>query len=211
MKNIVKSGFTLIELLVVITIIGILATGGISVYTAQIEKARDTTRITDMKVLQGWVEQAYQDNSAYPNSNMLLTWATAWLTTLLDYLEDIPGDAKTGQTCNSSAWITVYCWYAYKAANSVTWITMWAFELSTAFENTANVTKKAVNTVDWWNSNDTLELWVDKDTIDSAYDTVPTWTLKYWACLETAVSAAANPTDLIIINWESRDGSNCSS
>ncbi len=42
-------GFTLIELLVVITIIGILATGGVGVFTQQIQKARDTTRITDLK------------------------------------------------------------------------------------------------------------------------------------------------------------------
>jgi type II secretory pathway pseudopilin PulG len=36
---------------VVITIIGILATGAVTVYTSQIQKARDTTRITDMKAL----------------------------------------------------------------------------------------------------------------------------------------------------------------
>lgn len=61
-------GFTLIELLVVITIIGILATGATSVYTSQIQKARDTTRINDIKALQSGIEQAYQDNSAYPAS-----------------------------------------------------------------------------------------------------------------------------------------------
>jgi prepilin-type N-terminal cleavage/methylation domain-containing protein len=46
-----KKGFTLIELLVVITIIGILATGAVTVYTSQIQKARDTTRITSMNAL----------------------------------------------------------------------------------------------------------------------------------------------------------------
>jgi prepilin-type N-terminal cleavage/methylation domain-containing protein len=47
MKNIFKSvkAFTLIELLVVITIIGILATGAVAIYTSQIQKARDTTRL----------------------------------------------------------------------------------------------------------------------------------------------------------------------
>jgi general secretion pathway protein G len=59
-------GFTLIELLVVITIIGILATGATTVYTSQIQKARDTTRINDIKALQAGVEQAYQDQSVYP-------------------------------------------------------------------------------------------------------------------------------------------------
>jgi general secretion pathway protein G len=56
-----KKGFTLIELLVVITIIGILATGATTVYTSQIQKARDTTRISDMKALQSAIEQVYQD------------------------------------------------------------------------------------------------------------------------------------------------------
>jgi len=54
-----KAGFTLIELLVVITIIGILATGGIAVYTGQIQKARDVTRISDVKNAQSAIEQAY--------------------------------------------------------------------------------------------------------------------------------------------------------
>jgi len=64
-----KLGFTLIELLVVITIIGILATGATTIYTAQIQKARDTTRINDVKALQSAIEQVYQDTSEYPHSN----------------------------------------------------------------------------------------------------------------------------------------------
>ncbi|MDR1945201.1 MAG: type II secretion system GspH family protein, partial [Candidatus Peribacteria bacterium] len=39
-----KLAFTLIELLVVITIIGILAVGSVTVYTSQIQKARDSSR-----------------------------------------------------------------------------------------------------------------------------------------------------------------------
>ncbi len=66
MKCSLKQGFTLIELLVVITIIGILATGAVSVYTSQIQKARDTTRINDVKALQSGVEQYYQDTYVYP-------------------------------------------------------------------------------------------------------------------------------------------------
>jgi general secretion pathway protein G len=57
-----KKGFTLIELLVVITIIGILATGATTVFTSQIQKARDTTRITDINALASAVEQSYQDS-----------------------------------------------------------------------------------------------------------------------------------------------------
>jgi prepilin-type N-terminal cleavage/methylation domain-containing protein len=47
-----KRGFTLIELLVVITIIGILATGATATYTSQIQKARDTSRVNDIKAVQ---------------------------------------------------------------------------------------------------------------------------------------------------------------
>jgi general secretion pathway protein G len=62
-----KLGFTLIELMVVITIIGILATGAVSVYTSQIQKARDSNRVTSLKALQSSVEQAYSDVSEYPD------------------------------------------------------------------------------------------------------------------------------------------------
>lgn len=61
MQNLAKKGFTLIELLVVITIIGILATGAVTTFTSQIQKARDSTRISDIKALQTAVEQVYQD------------------------------------------------------------------------------------------------------------------------------------------------------
>jgi prepilin-type N-terminal cleavage/methylation domain-containing protein len=46
-----KKAFTLIELLVVITIIGILATGAVATYTSQIQKSRDSTRLTDLSAL----------------------------------------------------------------------------------------------------------------------------------------------------------------
>jgi len=61
-----NKGFTLIELLVVITIIGILATGATATYTSQIQKARDTTRINDIKALQSGIEQVYQDRGEFP-------------------------------------------------------------------------------------------------------------------------------------------------
>jgi general secretion pathway protein G len=65
----IQKGFTLIELLVVITIIGILATGAVTTFTSQIQKARDTTRISDIKALQSATEQSYQDTSVYPETN----------------------------------------------------------------------------------------------------------------------------------------------
>ena len=45
------SGFTLIELMVVMAIIAILATAGLSAYTGYIKKARDATRIEDLRAI----------------------------------------------------------------------------------------------------------------------------------------------------------------
>ncbi len=50
-----QSGFTLIELMVVMAIIAILATAGLSAYTGYIKKARDTTRIADIKAIESIV------------------------------------------------------------------------------------------------------------------------------------------------------------
>jgi prepilin-type N-terminal cleavage/methylation domain-containing protein len=66
MKKLNKKGFTLIELLVVITIIGILATGAVSVFTTQLQGARDSTRIGDMKTMETALHQLFSDNSEYP-------------------------------------------------------------------------------------------------------------------------------------------------
>jgi len=47
-----QSGFTLIELMVVMAIIAILATAGIAAYGGYIKKARDTTRIADLRAIE---------------------------------------------------------------------------------------------------------------------------------------------------------------
>ncbi|PIE85556.1 hypothetical protein CSA08_01485 [Candidatus Gracilibacteria bacterium] len=203
-KNI-KSGFTLIELLVVITIIGILATGGISVFTAQIEKARDSTRITDLKVLQGGVEQVYQDNSSYPAANEFLS-GSAGNTDITDYLEDIPGDPKTGEECNDGGGGTsINCGYSYRAQDATSGVTMGAFELSTAFENSSNVTKKAKNTVDGGNSDVTMELGIDKDTIISAFSGSLSAAAKKGTCTHSN-SNPSNATEAIFINGKPSSG-----
>lgn len=50
-----QSGFTLIELMVVMAIIAILATAGLSAYGGYIKKARDSTRISDLRAIQSVV------------------------------------------------------------------------------------------------------------------------------------------------------------
>ncbi len=90
MKKMLKQGFTLIELLVVITIIGILATGAVTVYTGQMTKARDSVRSTDMKAIQGALEQSFLDLGSYPAAAPTFTGALA------DFLPNLPADPRTG-------------------------------------------------------------------------------------------------------------------
>jgi general secretion pathway protein G len=126
-----RTGFTLIELLVVITIIGILATGAVTVYTSQIQKARDTTRIRDVDALKGAIEQVYQDDSEYPYSSEFVDKTNT-------YIKRLPTDQKHGQTCNGGG----DCGYAYTAGADENGIEFGAYEVSTAFENEGNTTKK---------------------------------------------------------------------
>jgi hypothetical protein len=69
-----------------------LATGATAVYTSQIQKARDTTRLNDVDALKSGVEQYYQDFSAYPT--------TAAFTGITTYTPKLPADPKTKQPCN---------------------------------------------------------------------------------------------------------------
>ena len=175
--NIAKKGFTLIELLVVITIIGILATGAVSVYTSQIQKARDTTRLNDVKALQSGAEQFYQDESEYPDAADFLT-AGAWV---LQYVPQLPKDWKDGQTCNNGWGNTAtICSYTYAVWDDANGISAWSYEFSTAFENSGNVSKKANDTTgnNWWNDDLRFEVGLLLDVRNSditATNTTVAW------------------------------------
>ena len=197
-----KKGFTLIELLVVITIIGILATGATTVFTSQIQKARDATRITSLNAIRGVVEQVYQDNYAYPKANEFLSDSVISVKT---YLQSIPKDPKNGQNCNN-LWNTdkTVCGIAYKAAEDSNTISLWSYELSISFENSWNVSSKAINTADNWNDTVRYEIWLDQDIIDTDIKTSEVSTNENetsWACLYSWW-AAGDQYDLIIINGD---------
>jgi len=205
-----KRAFTLIELLVVITIIGILATWAVNVYTSQIQKARDSTRITDVNALRTWIEQLYQDAWAYPNA-----WAaiTTWIATakafidIKDYVPKLPKDPKTGQ----KSWNANFDYtYAVAADSNLVWFQI--FEVATHFEQEANVTEKAA--ADGWNDDFRLELWISLGTLISNINTTTPWaswvdsatptyqcriaTGTTWTCPTASVSGTANAIALII-------------
>lgn len=187
LQNWLKKGFTLIELLVVITIIGILATGAVTVYTSQIQKARDTTRIKDVDALKGGAEQVYQDNAEYPH-------ADSFVTEMSTYIKRLPSDSKHGQTCNGT---NAICAYAYVTGQDENTIDYGAYEVSTSFENEANRTRKGAD--DGGDDDTRLESGLRLANLATVVTTVSNGGNDTGAC-EVDGTAATNGTDLIVIN-----------
>lgn len=148
MKKLSNKAFTLIELLVVITIIGILATWAVAVYTSQIQKWRDATRITSVNALKWWIEQFYQDDSSYPG-----TWT--WFAWVKTYVPVLPKDPKTWQSSTNTSFD-----YAYNVWPDANGIQKQVYEVSTWLENSWNVEAKAGSGSDWWNDDYRLEIWI---------------------------------------------------
>jgi type II secretion system protein G len=144
-----KKWFTLIELLVVITIIGILATGAVSVYTSQIQKARDSTRTTDIKAVQAWVEQFYGDNGEYPSE---VSWGKSF-SGVTAYVQT-PSDPKSGQARSWSAFD-----YLYNSDADANNIPYQEYEISATYEQSANTTEKSAK--DGWDDDNRMELWIN--------------------------------------------------
>ncbi|MBI2314653.1 type II secretion system protein [Candidatus Daviesbacteria bacterium] len=59
-------GFTLIELLITISIIAILSTIGLIVYTEVLQQGRDSKRQSDLRSIQSALEQYNHDQGFYP-------------------------------------------------------------------------------------------------------------------------------------------------
>ncbi len=90
-----SKGFTLVELLVVITILAILMTIGIAVYSGVQKNARDVRRKTDLRSIKVALELYYQTNGKYPNRDWVYsTTAQPWIPELTsDYMsQGVPTD-----------------------------------------------------------------------------------------------------------------------
>jgi len=135
----IKKGFTLIELLVVITIIGILATGGVSVFTTQLQGARDSTRISDMKLIETGIHQYFNDQSTYPDEIGLMGTGG-----IASYLSKELKDPRTGDAiCWDTSSNNVTCGGVYIMGDDSFGLTDSAFKYGIAFEKQVNMQKKA--------------------------------------------------------------------
>lgn len=88
-----SAGFTLIELLTVIGILGVLASGLLVIINplAQLQKARDAQRKSDLGQIQKALEVYYQDTNAYPATGALGSLAP-------QYIQTVPTDKVTTQS-----------------------------------------------------------------------------------------------------------------
>lgn len=109
-------GFTLIELVVVMAIIGILATGLVIALNpqAQIQRANDAKRKSDLAQIQKALEQYYNDNNAYPvstGSSGNPTWSIpngSFGSIWSSYMQTVPQDPTNASSGKK---------YVYKSAN----------------------------------------------------------------------------------------------
>jgi len=87
--HITKKGFTLIELLVVISIIGLLAASGLSVFTSAMQRGRDAKRLADIDAIKSALFQYYADYGEFPNETTPLGvggWETSYNGNFMEYL-----------------------------------------------------------------------------------------------------------------------------
>ncbi len=86
-----EKGFTLIELLVVVGIIAILAVVGITIYSSNLKKARDTARKKDITAIAAVLESSYSVSGYLPLS------ANKFVK------EEVPYDPLTSATSRATA------------------------------------------------------------------------------------------------------------
>ncbi len=120
-----SSGFTLIELLIVIAIIGILATLISANYVGVRQRARDTSRKSDLRQIQSALELYKSDVGSYPNgfSNKSVTNTAscnnasrvAFSYNTVTYMAKVPCDPLSSSSFNGGN-------YYYTSAAGATYI-----------------------------------------------------------------------------------------
>lgn len=90
-----RSGFSLIELLIAISVISLLITIGALTYQDIQKKGRDAKRQSDLRVIQGALEQYFADNKYYPFSLTSGT-SSSFTSGTKTYLNSVPQDPLAG-------------------------------------------------------------------------------------------------------------------
>ncbi len=112
-----ERGVTLLELLIVMGVIATLAGAVIMIINpiAQVGKANDARRKSDLNQIQKSLEVYYQDNNAYPAHTIGSyqisggAWGTAWT----GYMAKVPGDQTAGRNYIYYSTGQTYFLYAY--------------------------------------------------------------------------------------------------
>lgn len=162
MINTMKKGFTLIELLVVITIIWILATGWVSIFTKQLQWARDATRISDVELLQTSINLYHSDEEVYPDPASF-SGAVKW------YMTKQVEDPKVGKPVCWRDWAAATdpnrndqnCGWVYARTSDEYWLEDAAYKFGIYFEKETNLKNIAESTwkdTDGWINNSMYEV-----------------------------------------------------
>lgn len=136
------SGFTLIELLVVIAVVGVLAGAIISIInpTAQLARARDVQRKTDIKEIKQAVEEYFIIIGSYPPTAaanwVFSTSADPWIPSLASFMNKIPEDPINNATTPWALTPNNYS-YAYKSDGTF-------YEIVSRLENSEDSDRCAV-------------------------------------------------------------------
>jgi prepilin-type N-terminal cleavage/methylation domain-containing protein len=99
-----RSGFTIVELLIVIVVIAVLATISTVAYSGIQQRARDSIRQNDIKVLAEAIEMFYAVNGNYPMTSGWCTqpsgaaYATAFQNEIAPFLPEFPRDPSFSGT-----------------------------------------------------------------------------------------------------------------
>jgi hypothetical protein len=160
-------------------------------FNKQIQKARDSTRITDLKVLQSAIEQAYQNENEYPS-------VKEFSEKTQEFLPRIPSDPLWNIEMN---WCKFG--YLYEVWDN-NWIKNNSFRLSTCLESKTDRTKN-----DGWKDNNKLELFAWESNFKVKEKIYLNWDNK-WYTTWTKKQNEKNDTYLLNANIKSdlRDNKN---
>ena len=143
-----KNGFTLIELLVVIAIIGLLASVVLASLNSARAKARDTSRLSELKSIQTALEFYYDKYNSYPE------WSTAtWGRDCSGYRGDTTTNNTFLEPLVAEGWLATYvddpiagdCKIQYRSEKSAQ-----AYRIVQHMETISNTNLSCYNDVYWY-------------------------------------------------------------